>query len=705
MLECYVVNNQDFSIFKNYKLFCHGEDDTIRIEFKEENSEILGQEKDPNIKLQNYDDFRRKCKPLSHIKVKREGGYFHHFLVLVISKVSDGIDAVTIGQCTSSADIEIENCNGHCKFAQQTFLMEQIDKHTHTHAILNFKQGVFLVKQDNYPSTREEIELASYRLSDIIGERMYDISSNNCEHAISYILTRKSVGAQEENDLNELKNYDDFRRQCKPLSHIKVKREGGYFHHFVVLAISSVSNWIDAVTIGQCTSSAKIGMENCNGDCKFVQQTFLMEEFDKHIHKHAILNFEQGVFLVKQENYPSTRKEIEEAFNRLSEKIGERKYDISSNNCEHEIIYILTGLNKLENYDDFRRKCKSKPLSHIQVKRAGGYFHHFVVLAISNVSDPRADTRDAVTIGHYTSSAEIGMESCDGIGKFIQQTIFVGENKKHDILDFNQGVYLVEKENYPSKEDKFEEAFNRLNDRIGERKYELLSNNCEHAINYIFTGKSFSHQADTKTFSKKCFNDLFKILIIDCKEVGLKTALLVAALGAIAGSLVRRAYVRVIVAAIVSLTVESSIIKCGNKRGSNLRNEADIRIDLAAHLPYINDALKNTSSAILDDMKNHTDTNFVCNIAEKLIYEAALTTCLATVAVSSGIETILFLSFVFNNLIPRRRKNTLQERDLCRLLFLQLFAGYGSIGIAVVKEQFVGDNKTPFLSDCLSLLI
>ncbi|CAG2252317.1 unnamed protein product [Mytilus edulis] len=503
----------------------------------------------------------------------------------------------------------------------------------------------------------------------------------------------------------------DFRRKCKPLSHIRVGREGvkDYFHHFVVLAISEVSDGIDAVTIGQCTGSAKIGIENCNGDCKFVQQTFLMAEIDKQTLTHAILNFTQGVFLVKQGNYPSTRQDIEEASYRLSEKIGNGKYDTSSNtsNCEHAISYILTeksantqkenDLIKLKDYDDFRCKCKSKPMSHIQVKRKGDYSHHFVVLSISEVDD----AIDAVTIAEYTSSAEIGMESCDGIGKFIQQTVFIGEEVIHENFDFKKGMYLVENKNYPSKKSKFEEAFNRLNSRIGERKYELLSNNCEHVINYIFTGESVSDQtdADSITFSRKCFNDMFNILIIDCKEVGLKTALLVAALGAVAGSLVRRAYVRVIIAAIVSLTVESSIIKCGDKRGSNLRKEADIRIDLASYLPDINDALKNTSIAILEDVKNHTDTNFVCNIAEKLIYEAAMTTCLATVAFATGIETILFLSFVFNNLIARRRKKTLEAKDLCRMLFLQLFAGYGSIGIAVVCGYFAFlDFNRPALS-------
>ncbi|VDI39156.1 Hypothetical predicted protein [Mytilus galloprovincialis] len=514
-----------------------------------------------------------------------------------------------------------------------------------------------------------------------------------------------------------LENYDDFRCKCKLLSHIKVRRKSDDFHHFVVFAIAEVSNGIDAVTIGHYTHPAEIGMESWENIGKFVQHTFLMKENDKHTRTHDILDFERGVYLVKHENYPSTTKAIEEAFNCLSERIGQ--YDILTDNCEHAISCMLTrdkirtqkentkisspeDQNKLKNYDDFRLKCK--PLSHIKVKRERDclldkfdYFHHFVVLSISEVDN---DT-DAVTIGQYTSSGEIGMESFEGIGKFIQETVFSGEKDTPDIFDFKQGMYLVEKENYPSTKIEFEEAFNRLNSRIGERKYELLSNNCEHAINYIFTGESVSDQtdADSITFSRKCFNDMFNILIIDCKEVGLKTALLVAALGAVAGSLVRRAYVRVIIAAIVSLTVESSIIKCGDKRGSNLRKEADIRIDLASYLPDINDALKNTSIAILEDVKNHTDTNFVCNIAEKLIYEAAMTTCLATVAFATGIETILFLSFVFNNLIARRRKKTLEAKDLCRMLFLQLFAGYGSIGIAVVCGYFAFlDFNRPALS-------
>lgn len=367
--------------------------------------------------------------------------------------------------------------------------------------------------------------------------------------------------------------------------------------------------------------------------------------------------------------------------------------EIKDEKCKKDTFCQEKVSDQLNSYKEFRKRVKL--LSHIKLKRAGGYFHHIVVLAISPVSDGV----DAVTIGHYTTSAEIGTESSHGIGKFIQQTIFIGENDTHDVLDFNQGVYLVEKENYPRTKDDIEEAFNRLSERIGERMYEISSNNCEHAINFILTGKSVSHQADTKTCSRICFIDLINILIIDCKEVGLKTALLVAALGAIAGALVRRAYVKVIVAAIVSLTVESRIIKCGDKRGSNIRKEADIRIDLAAHMPDIKRVLSNSSIAILDDMKNHTDTNFVCNIAEKLIYGAALKTSLATVTIATGIETILFLSFVFYNLISRRRKKTLDDRHLCRLLFVQFFSGYGSIGIAVVCGYFAFlDFNRPALS-------
>jgi hypothetical protein len=51
-------------------------------------------------------------------------------------------------------------------------------------------------------------------------------------------------------------------------------------------------------------------------------------------------------------------------------------------------------------------------------------------------------------------------------------------------------------------------------------------------------------------------------------------------------------------------------------------------------------------SLLLNDIEDHLNTIFVCEMAEKLIYEAAYMTCGAAMVVSVGFETIFFLSYV-----------------------------------------------------------
>lgn len=341
----------------------------------------------------------------------------------------------------------------------------------------------------------------------------------------------------------------------------------------------------------------------------------------------------------------------------------------------------------LLNYEEFR--SKSKALSHFKVKRAnkGGveYFHHFLV--ISNT--PVTDKLDAVRIGQYTTSGEIFTECNEGIGKFVQETFFLGEQQHDTILDFKNGVFLVDKSTYPETKESISEAFNRLKEITDERKYDLSLNNCEHSINYILTGESYSKQASIKTVSKRCVIDLCNVVLIDCKEVGLRTTLLVAALGAIAGSLVRRAYVNIIVAAIVSYSIGSQITDCGGIIGSNIRREAQHKIEDGKNLPDVNKVILDNKITILDNIKEHMHTDFVCRIAEKLIYDAALKTCCATLVVSVGMETVFFLFYLFFNLLSRRRRKTINNEQFCRVLFLHVYGGYLSIALSVVVGYFV----------------
>jgi hypothetical protein len=68
---------------------------------------------DGEIKLRNYDEFRRKAKALSHSRVTGVGDYSHHFVIISITSTTEELDAVTVGQYTSSGEIFTKgNCIG-----------------------------------------------------------------------------------------------------------------------------------------------------------------------------------------------------------------------------------------------------------------------------------------------------------------------------------------------------------------------------------------------------------------------------------------------------------------------------------------------------------------------------------------------------------------------------------------------------------------
>jgi hypothetical protein len=132
-----------------------------------------------------------------------------------------------------------------------------------------------------------------------------------------------------------------------------------------------------------------------------------------------------------------------------------------------------------------------------------------------------------------------------GVGKVVIETYEIGENIRNDLFDFDSGLFLIHSKSfYPKNSVDFDEAYKRIGKRLGEAEYHLNWNNCEHLVNYILTGKSASEQFRRA----RRWTDLCNSLIANIKEIGITTALIVSALGAIAGSLVRRAYVRVILA-------------------------------------------------------------------------------------------------------------------------------------------------------------
>lgn len=138
--------------------------------------------------------------------------YFHHFLLLEviepeeeeqnaeqngkkekietpenISKDKNRIIKVMVAHYTSSKEIFTNNSKfGIGKFISQTIKIFE-NKKEPQNELFDLDSGLFLVS-----STVKDQHSIRERLYKRLGERMYDFGANNCEHAVSYILTGKS---------------------------------------------------------------------------------------------------------------------------------------------------------------------------------------------------------------------------------------------------------------------------------------------------------------------------------------------------------------------------------------------------------------------------------------------------------------------------------------------------------------------------------
>lgn len=338
----------------------------------------------------------------------------------------------------------------------------------------------------------------------------------------------------------------------------------------------------------------------------------------------------------------------------------------------------------MKSYIEF--KNVAKPLSHFERRRPNNikaYSHHFLVLGISQVKNDI----DAITVAHYTSSLEICCGNSSNLGKFERVTFFVNSNSGKsadgdndlDLFDFNN-LYHIDEPNYPQTPSEFQKAFGRLEKRMGEQMYKLSWNNCENAVNFILTGISKS----TQVAKSRTFVDMVDAVLIDCKDVGFRTAILVSALAAIAGSLVRRAYVRIIIAAIVSYGAGMALdSNCLKGTGSNLIKEAKDRIMQAEKISDISKiiARSQTSESILDKIQLHmNNSGFICNITEDLAEEARDKTFYASLLVSFGLETVIYMSYICFNLLPLGE--SLNRIEFTRIIVLHTLAGYVSLFLA-----------------------
>lgn len=243
------------------------------------------------------------------------------------------------------------------------------------------------------------------------------------------------------------------------------------------------------------------------------------------------------------------------------------------NNYDNTETYIQQNqpIGSFSAFLKFIKDPKRPVFVHFKVKRKKcssccSYYHHFLLIEVVQQEDIQIE----VIVAHYTSSREIFTNNSRfGIGKFICETIVITRDENNNLFDFNSGVFSVAH----SQSSDTPEVRKRFYKRLGEKIYDFGANNCEHAINHILTGISFSDETKSK---QKCA-DLCSVVIGEFKEVGLKVALIIALVSSVAGSLTRFSYVSLMIAGVaarISNIGSNDTCASSNRLGKNIISEA-----------------------------------------------------------------------------------------------------------------------------------
>lgn len=113
-------------------------------------------------------------------------------------------------------------------------------------------------------------------------------------------------------------------------------------------------------------------------------------------------------------------------------------------------------------------------------------YHHYLVIEVHS---------DSVLIIHNVGSKALFFTG-RGFAKVQENKIkFVtkGDNpdespQESEHLDFNAGVYLIERPGYPTTDDVKDQVIKKARSRVGETDYKLSSNNCEFFVTWAITG-------------------------------------------------------------------------------------------------------------------------------------------------------------------------------------------------------------------------
>ena len=157
-----------------------------------------------------------------------------------------------------------------------------------------------------------------------------------------------------------------------------------------------------------------------------------------------------------------------------------------------------TQIKTFRNLQEYFQEGGNKFMIHCAVARrikSISYRHHYIVLGHTWCSDC-----ESIEIIHFSASANQSSN-----GKVLKESY----SKNNFEEDIENGMYIIESDNFPKNKMEYDKAFGRFKEREHDENYHILNNNCEHLTNYILTGNHTSEQINK-------MNALTKAALLAC---------------------------------------------------------------------------------------------------------------------------------------------------------------------------------------------
>lgn len=155
-----------------------------------------------------------------------------------------------------------------------------------------------------------------------------------------------------------------------------------------------------------------------------------------------------------------------------------------------------TKLELIEDLLDLFRP-ESRVIFHFAVQRPT-YRHHYI--AFGNSWNPELECCKIIHYGSRVGKPWTGE---------VKQEAYYSENFKNNI---KSGLYLIENEKYPKNDTEYNQACDRVTERLQNKdRYSISENNCEHLVLYILIGTPTSNQVKEASWVTRWLIDGFEL--------------------------------------------------------------------------------------------------------------------------------------------------------------------------------------------------